>query len=186
MSIRFCEFCSSIQRGGAEYCPVCGARLTQETEEALFNDFDSPWPFAPVSELCLRIQGQPMTIRFSGTHSVYHLWAQLHSEYEAMSLYCRPRQAELELVGFPGNQPPEGYRLVDPGLFLNCPYRRFSFHTHQALDPEVAREPGEMETEYHGSFEIGAVHPKYLGNVLGWLAATAPRPAPENNWTYDI
>lgn len=185
MNIRFCEFCSGVCQDG-DRCPVCGSRLTQEAPEAVFNDPEHPWPFTPLSALCLRIQGQPMTIRFSGTHSVYHLWSLLHSEYEAMRLYCRPRQAELELVGFSGSQPPEGYRLVEPGLFLNCGFRRFSFHTRQALDPDVARESGEMETEYHGSFEIDAAHPKYLGNVLGWLAATAPRSAQEHSWTYDI
>ena len=185
MSVRFCEFCSSIHQN-TDHCPACGTRLTQEAAEELFNDFDSPWPFTPVTRLCLRIQGQPMTIRFSGTHSVFHLWSQLHREYEAMTLCCRPRQGELELVGFPPDQRPEDYRPVEPDLFLNCTHSRFSFHTHHELDPEVAREPGEMETEYHGSFEIDAAHPKYLGNVLGWLAATAPRPAPDHNWTYDI
>lgn len=184
MNIRFCEFCSSVHQEGTTHCPTCGTLLTQETAEAVFNDYDAPWPFIPVTELCLRIQGQPMKITFSGTHSVYHLWSLLHSEFEAMSLYCRPRQEELELVGFPRGQRPEGYRLVEPGVFLNCGHRKFSFHTYHEMDPEVATEPGEMEMEYHGSFEIGPCDKKYWGNVLGWLAATAPRP--QNTWTYDI
>lgn len=186
MNIRFCEFCSNVLRDESTHCPVCGARLTQEVTEEQFNDPANPWPFMPVSELCLRIQGLPRIIRFSGTHSVYHLWSLLHQEYDAMHLCCRVRKEEMELTGFHDDRCPEGFRVLEPGMLINCKHRKFSFSTYQAVDPELALEPGEMELEYQGSFEIEDCPPKLWGNVLGWLVATAPRPVPENSWTYDI
>ncbi|MBQ7229990.1 MAG: hypothetical protein IJX04_03740 [Oscillospiraceae bacterium] len=186
MSIRFCEFCSTVHPEELTHCPDCGARLIQEVEEAQFNDPANPWPFVPVDTLCLRIQGRPRTIRFSGTHSVYHLWSRLHSEYEAMRLCWRARKDEMELVGFPAGDCPEGHTLMDPGMLLGCKFRKFSFHTYEEADPEVAEEPGGMTMSYQGSFEIEDCPRKEWGNVLGWLMATAPRPAPDDQWTYDI
>lgn len=185
MNIRFCEFCSTVLRDEPSHCTVCGARLVQEVSEEQFNDPGNPWPFVPVDALCLRIQGQPQTIRFSGTHSVYHLWSLLHEAYDRMELCFRPRKEEMELVWFPEGQRPGDYRVLDPGALLNCKYRKFSFYTYQEADPEVAQED-ELEQIYHGSFEVEDCPPKLWGNVLGWLAATGPRPAPENGWTYDI
>ncbi|MBQ8237223.1 MAG: hypothetical protein IJZ39_03635 [Oscillospiraceae bacterium] len=186
MNIRFCEFCSSVNRDGATHCPECGARMIQEVTQEQFNDPANPWPFDPVDTLCLQIQGRPRLIVFSGTHSVYHLWSQLHAEYDAMRLFFRTRKDEMELAGFPEGQCPEGYRLLDPGVLLSCKYRKFSFYTYEEEDPEVAAEPGEMEMIYQGSFEINDCPRKEWGNVLGWLAATAPCPRPDDQWTYDI
>lgn len=186
MNIRFCEFCSNVLRDEPTHCDLCGARLIQEVSEEQFNDPGNPWPFVPVSALCLRIQGQPRTIRFSGTHSVYHLWTALHECYENMTLCYRFRKDELELASFPaGSQDPD-FKPLDPGALLNCKYRKFSFYTYQEADPEVDEIPGEMEMTYHGSFEIEDCPPKSWGNVLGWLVATTPRPEPDNHWTYDI
>lgn len=184
MNIRFCGFCSSISQDGADRCPVCGAQLMQEVAEELFNDPANPWPFQPLEQLCLRIQGQPRMIRFSGTHSVYHLWSQMHSAFESMTLYCHPRQDELELMSFPAGHRPDGWDLLEPGRLLNCAHRKFSFHTYQESDPAVALKPGEMVMEYQGSFELDDCPRKAWGNVLGWLVGTAPRPAPD--WTYEI
>lgn len=186
MNIRFCEFCSSVNRDGATHCPECGARMIQEVTQEQFNDPTNPWPFDPVDSLCLRIQGQPRIICFSGTHSVYHLWSRLHEAFDSMRLYFRTRKDEMELVGCPGDQRPDGCQLLDPGVLLNCGYRKFSFHTYEEADPEVALEPGEVEMIYQGSFEITDCPRKEWGNVLGWLAATAPCPRPEEQWTYDI
>lgn len=186
MSIRFCAFCSTVHPDESTHCPDCGTRLIQEVAEEQFNDPGNPWPFVPVSQLCLRIMGQPYTIDFSGTHSVFHLWSLLHREYEQGRLYCRPRKEELELVSFPPDQCPDDFKILDPGRLLNCKHRKFSFSAYQEEDPEVALEPGEMDMLYHGNFEINDCPPKYWGNVLGWLAATEPYPEAENNWTYDI
>ena len=81
MSIRFCEFCSTVHHAETTCCPHCGARLIQSAPEDYFNDPANAWPFMPVNEFCLRIQGQPRKIIFNGTHSVYHLWTALHDAY---------------------------------------------------------------------------------------------------------
>lgn len=186
MNIRFCEFCSTVHPDASTHCPECGARLIQEVAEAQFNDPANPWPFVPVDRLCLRIQGRERNICFSGTHSVYHLWSRLHSEYEAMNLYCRTRKDEMELMAFPDEETHDDYRLLEPGILLNCKVRKFSFYTFEKADPEVAPESGELEKTYHGSFEISDCPRKEWGNVLGWLVATAPCPRAEEQWTYDI
>lgn len=186
MSIRFCEFCSTVHRKDASFCPDCGARLMQSVPETQFNDPGNPWPFVPVNRLCLRIQGQPRTIRFSGTHSVYHLWSLLHSHFDSRSLYCRDRKGELELAVFPQGTQVTAFRLLDPGMLLNCAHRRFSCYAYYAADPQSASAAGELEMTYHGSFEIADCPDKALGNVLGWLVGTAPRPAADSDWTYDI
>lgn len=185
MSIRFCEFCSTVHPDGATHCPDCGARLIQAVPEEQFNDPGNPWPFVPVSRLCLRIQGQPRTLRFSGTHSVYHLWSLLHSHFDDLSLYCRVKKGELELATFPRGRQTGNFRLLDPGMLLGCTHRRFSVYSYQAADPEVS-PGGTLEMTYQGSFEIEDCPPHALGNVLGWLVGTAPRPEPDNGWTYDI
>lgn len=186
MSIRFCEFCSTVHPDESTHCPDCGARLTQEVSEEYFNDPANPWPFVPVDCLHLRIQGQPRTIRFSGTHSVYHLWTVLHREYDRMALCCRAKAGELELASFPQDQCPAGYERLDPGKILNSSHCRFSLYTYEESDPEVDEDDGELEMTYHGSFEIEACPHRFRRDVLGWLLATEPRPEAENNWTYDI
>lgn len=186
MNIRFCEFCSTVHPEEDSHCPDCGTRLIQEVSEEEFNDPGNPWPFVPVTQLCLRIMGQSHTITFSGTHSVFHLWSLLHREYEADQLYYKPRKGELELVGASPEHRPADFKLLDPGMLLNCRFRKFSFHTYREEDPEMALEPGEMDMAYHGSFEFEDCPPKSWGNILGWLVATPPRPKPENDWTYEI
>lgn len=186
MSIRFCEFCSTVHSDDTTHCPDCGTRLIQSATEEYFNDSDNPWPFQPVSQFCLRIQGQPRTILFSGTHSVFHLWTALHSAYEQMCLCYRAKQGELELMSFPPERRPAEFRILDPAMLLNCKYHRFSLHTYGDIAPEMTEEPGENTMIYQGTFEIENCPPKAWGNVLGWLVATAPRPAPDTNWTYDI
>ena len=186
MNIRFCEFCSSVHRDGETHCPACGARLIQEVTVEQFNDPANPWPFVPMDTLCLRIQGQPRHIVFSGTHSVYHLWSRLHEAYDAMCLCFRTRKEEMELVGFPAGQRPEGYSILEPSVLLNCAHRKFSFSSYEEAHPEVALEPDEKALIYQGSFEINDCPRKQWGNVLGWLAATVPCPRPDDEWTYRV
>ena len=186
MNIRFCEFCGNVLREEAEHCPVCGAVPAQQVTEEQFNDPANPWPFLPLDTLVLRIQGQPRVMRFSGTTSIYHFWSLLHREYDAMRLCCRIRKDEMELEGFDAESRPADFVPLEPGLLLNCRHRKFSFHTCQEADPEIALEPGEMERTYQGTLEIDDCPPALWGNVLGWLAATAPHPAPGDGWTYDI
>ena len=186
MSIRFCEFCSSVHHADTEKCPHCGARLIQSVAEVAFNDSNNPWPFLPVNEFRLRIQGQPRKIIFSGTHSVYHLWTALHNAYRRMELCWRVKQGELELVAYPPAHRPKDFTLLDPGTLLNCQYRQFTFHTYEPVDPAIAAEPGQMQLSFQGNFDIEDCPPSQWGIVLGWLVATAPRPAAAHNWTYDI
>lgn len=186
MKIRFCEFCGNVLRDEPEYCDICGSRLTQEVDEALFNDPEFPWPFEPVLSVCLRIQGQDRNIRFSGTHSLYHLWSGLHEVYEDMALYFRTRHDEMELAAFPEGCVMEEFRLMEPGDLINCRHSRFSFYTFSEADPELGLEPGTMEMTYQGSFVIEDCPEKQWGNVLGWLLATRPAPRPDTGWSYDI
>ena len=186
MSIRFCEFCSAVHTDEMTHCPVCGALLIQSVEEDYFNDSGNPWPFLPVNEFCLRIQGQPRKILFSGTHSVYHLWTALHNAYEQMHLCWRVKADEVELVAYPPELRPKDFQVLDPGMLLNCRYRLFTFETYEEVDPAIASEPGQMQLSFQGNIDIEDCPPKQWGNVLGWLVATAPRPAARKNWTYDI
>ena len=41
MSIRFCEFCSTVHPDEATHCPDCGTRLVQTASEEDFNNFES-------------------------------------------------------------------------------------------------------------------------------------------------
>lgn len=184
MNIRFCEFCSNVLQDASTHCPICGTRLIGESAGEQSGDPENLRPFVSVDTFCLQIQGQPRYIRFSGTHSVYHLWSRLHSAYEAMRLYCRPRKDEMELLAFPAEDCPADFQLLEPGILLNCKYRKFSFHTYEETDPDVALEPGETEKVYYGNFEITDCPGKEWGHVLGWLVATAPRPAEQ--WTYEM
>ena len=99
MSIRFCEFCSTVHPEVTTHCPDCGALLVQTVSEEAFNDPNTPWPFTPIDGLCLEIQGKPRYVSFSGTHSIFHLWTELHNAYEEGCLYCRTkRDDEMELA----------------------------------------------------------------------------------------
>lgn len=186
MSIRFCEFCSTVHPDEATHCPDCGARLDQSASEDYFNDRSNPWPFVPIDTICLHLQGKPLHIRFSGTHSVFHLWSTLHSAYEQMTLCCHAKGEELELASYPAGRRPAEYKTVDPVMLMGSRHRKFSLYTYQEADPEVATTPGELEMTYHGSFEIEDCPPKYWRDILGWLVATEPRPEIENSWTYEM
>lgn len=186
MNIRFCEFCSNVVQEALERCPVCGGLLSQEVSEEEFNDPANPWPFVYVDTLVLRIQGQPRVLRFDGTHSLYHFWSRLHREFDALRLCFRVRKEELELAGYDPENRPADFVPLDPGMLLNCRYRKFSFYADETVYPEIALEPGEMEHTYQGTLEIDDCPPELWGNVLGWLAGTAPHLAPGGDWTYDI
>ena len=184
MSIRFCEFCSTVHPDETTHCPDCGTRLVQTASEESFNDPDNPWPFEPVSSLYLQIQGKPRHLCFSGTHSVFHLWSVLHSEYSRRNLYCRVKADEMELVSYPEDQYPGGYELLGPAQILGNKHCKFSLYTYQESDPEVDFESDGLEMIYHGSLEIMDCPQRYWKDILGWLVATAPYTALENNWTY--
>lgn len=186
MSIRFCEFCSTVHPDAATHCPDCGAQLIQQVSEEYFNDPANPWPFEPVNRLCLLIQGKPRYVRFSGTHSVFHLWSVLHSAYDRMELCCHGKKEELELASFPKGRRPGDYEVLDPGRILNNVHRKFSLYTYQEADPEVSGEDGGLEMTYHGSFEIEDCPRKFWRDILGWLVATTPYPQVHNEWTYEI
>ena len=186
MSVRFCEFCSSVHPKDATHCPLCGSPLLQSAPADDFNDGSNPWPFMPVSEFCLRIQGQPRKIIFNGTHSVYHLWTALHDAFQRRELCWQVKHGEMELVAYPTGLRPGDFHPVDPGMLLNCGYRQFTFHTYEEVDPAIATEPGQRALSFQGNFDIEDCPPSQWGNVLGWLVGTAPRPAADQHWTYDI
>ena len=184
MSIRFCEFCSTVHPDETTHCPICGARLVQTTSEEDFNNPSKPWPFVPITSMCLVIQGKPRQIIFSGTHSVYHLWAEMHRAYEAGTLYFREKGEELELISFPENIHPEDCRLLEPVSIMASNHSRFSLHTYVVCDPELEVYNHKLEKSYQGSFEIQDCPDRFRKDILGWLAATEPRPELDNQWTY--
>ena len=184
MSIRFCEFCSTVHPNEATHCPDCGTRLVQTTSEEDFNNPAKPWPFVPINHMHLVIQGKPYQILFSGTHSVYHLWTELHGAYEAGMLYFRAKGNEMELISCPEHEYPQDCRLLEPVTIMECEHRRFSLYTYVAGDPEMAEEENKLEKTYQGSFEILDCPDRFRKDVLGWLAATEPRPELDNQWTY--
>ena len=200
MSIRFCEFCSTVHPDEATHCPACGTRLAQTTSEEQFNDPTNPWPFTPISDIRLVIQGKPRQISFSGTHSVYHLWTQMHTAYESGALYFRERGDELELACFPEGQHHEEYHLLEPVTIMACNQNRFSLYTYEEIDPELEVVSEQAEGEeitpapeekegllmmtYEGSFEIPDCPDRFRKDILGWLIATNPYPELDNQWTY--
>lgn len=186
MKIRFCEFCGNVLRDEPSCCDICGCALVQEVDEDAFNDPDFPWPFEPVLELCLRIQGRGRRICFDGTHSVYHLWDGLHTAYENRVLYFRTRKDEMELAEFPEGRQLTGFRLLEPGDLINCAHTRFSVYWYAEADPELSEDTDALEVTYQGSFQIEDCPKKEWGNVLGWLLATTPAAKADDGWTYDI
>ena len=42
----------------------------------------------------------------------------------------------------------------------------------------------DLEKSYQGSFEIQDCPDRFRKDILGWLAATEPRPELDNQWTY--
>ena len=186
MSIRFCEFCSTVHRDGATHCPDCGAPLAQDVSEEYFNDPGNPWPFVPISYLRVQIQGTSRSIRFEGTHSVFHLWSVLHSAYRQNALYFHERGEEMELAWYPDGQQPEDYRLLDPVAIMASKHHAFSLYAYQEGDHDAIIDRNTPAMMYHGSFEIEDCPEKYWRDILGFMVATEPRPELENNWTYVI
>ena len=181
MNIHFCEFCSTVHPDEATHCPHCGTRLVQTTSEEDFNNPAKPWPFVPITSMQLVIQGKPRQILFSGTHSIYHLWAEMHGAYEAGMLYFRDKGEEWELISCPEGNHPADCRLLDPVAIMACNHSRFSLHTYVADDPDIA---AALEKSYQGSFEILECPARFRRDILGWLAATQPRSELDNQWTY--
>ena len=184
--IRFCEFCSTVHPDEITHCPDCGTRLDQTVSEEYFNDPSNPWPFVRVGHLQLLIQGKPRHVRFSGTHSVYHLWRDLHDAYENGTLYFREKGEEIEMYSEPEGPCPEGYQILDPVAILSSHHCRFSFHAYQDVDSELEVEEGELTPTYQGSFEILDCPQRYWRDILGWLVATKPYPEMDNHWVYFV
>ena len=186
MRIRFCEFCSTVHPDEATHCPDCGTQLVQTVDEDAFNDSNNPWPFVPIANLYLTIQGKSRRVQFSGTHSVFHLWSELHTAYEEMALYCREKRDEVELIYVPHGKHPTDFQLVDPVKIMESKTSKYSLYTYQPADPDVPGTEDVLEQTYQGSFEILDCPQRYWKDILGWLAATEPRPALEDNWTYFV
>ena len=77
---------------------------------------------------------------------------------------------------------------------LGSKYCKFSLYTYQESDPEVdvvsdgleMTYHGSLEMTYHGSLEIMDCPQRYWKDILGWLVATKPHTALENNWIYIV
>lgn len=184
MSIRFCEFCSTVHPDETTHCPHCGARLVQTTSEEDFNNPANPWPFVPITCIHIVIQGKPRQVLFSGTHSVYHLWTEMHGAYEAGMLYFREKGDELELISCPNGKHPADCRLLEPVSIMECTHSYFSLYTYVADDLALEANALPLEKSYQGSFEIPDCPARFRKDILGWLAATEPRPEPDAQWTY--
>ena len=186
MMIRFCEFCGKIMQE-AEYCSVCGCKLSQDVEEEQFNNPENPWPFTPVKDLTLRIQGQPRKIHVEGTHSLYHMWQEIHKAYMDNNVLFRMRgKDDIELAAFPAGRAREDFRLLEPGDILNCGHRHFSFYTLGDPDPELGQSTDLLEVNYHGTFDLLYCPDRDIPYLLGWFMGTAPQPRHEEGWVYDI
>ena len=186
MSIRFCEFCSTVHPDETTHCPDCGTRLVQTASEEDFNNPNNPWPFVPISYLHLEIQGKPRQVRFSGTHSVFHLWTEMHHAYRDMTLYFRENRDEMELVRYPKGHCPAGYQRLDPVRIMSSSHAKYSLYTYHSLDPVLTGAGDALEKTYQGSFEIVDCPKRYWRDILGWLVATVPHDALEENWHYTI
>ena len=186
MNVHFCEFCSTVHPDETTHCPFCGTGLVQQVSEEYFNDPGNPWPFVPISYLHLLIQGKPRALRFSGTHSVFHLWTELHQAYAENRLYCRDKGEEMELCSYPAGQEPEGMELLDPVRIMANTQQKFSLYSYAEADPDVDEESGDLEMTYEGSFEMVDCPQRYWKDLLGWLVATTPYPELDNQWTYFV
>ena len=186
MKIQFCEFCGNVMREEAEYCSVCGCYLAQNVEDVLFNNPNMPWPFIPVNEITLRIQGNPHCIRFDGTHSLFHMWRGMSRYYNERALWFRVRQDEVELASFPAGQELDGFRILEPGDILNCRQTRFSCYGYTVPDPELGLEDDQLIKTYQGTFDLVECPVKDVPFVLGWLLATGPKPRFLEGWVFDI
>ena len=186
MMIQFCEFCGNVMREETDYCNICGCHLAQSVEDEKFNNPECPWPFTPVMDITLRIQGQPRRVHFDGTHSIFHLWRGMSHYYNEQALWFRVRKDEIELASFPEGKREEGFRILEPGDILNCYMSRFSCYGYDLPDPELGLEPDALVKTYQGTFDILDCPVKELPFVLGWLLATGPKPRFLEGWVYDI
>lgn len=184
--VQFCEFCSTVMQEEAEYCNVCGCHLAQVEDADLFNNTDRPWPFTPVKDITLRIQGCPRSVHFEGTHSLYHLWLGMSQSYGGRALWFRVRHDEMELASFPQGREMAGFRLLEPGDILNCTNTHFSFYSHDEPEPELELDADTLVKTYHGTFDILDCPEKDIHLVFGWLLATGPKPRFLEGWVYDI
>ena len=186
MKIRFCEFCGKVMKD-ADVCDVCGCPLSQDVEEEEFNNSENPWPFTPVNDLVLMIQGTPRKIHVEGTHSLYHLWKEMNRVYSDLNMWFRLRGTdEMELATFPVGWVHPEFRLLEPGDILNCVHRRFSFYTYALPDPELGLPGNALDTTYQGTFDLVDCPDRDIPHLLGWFIATAPRPCHEEGWIYEI
>ena len=186
MHIRFCEFCSTVHPDETTHCPDCGAQLVQTVSEEAFNDPSTPWPFVPIDRLSLELQGKPRPVSFSGTHSVFHLWTELHNAYKEKALYCRKGWNEMELARYPEGKCPPDFKLLDPVQIMASQDTKYSLYTYQPGDPDLPGLEDGLEKTYQGSFEIVDCPQRYWPDILGWLAATEPHVAPNPHWTYPV
>ena len=186
MMIQFCEFCSSVDKEEAALCPSCGCRMVQSVDEETFNNPDHPWPFKPVKDITLRIQGLPRHVHFEGTHSLYHLWRGMSRYYNKQALWFRVRHEEMELVSFPEGRQLPGFRILEPGDILNCTTTRFSCYGHDVPDRELGLDADAMIKTYQGTFDISDCPPRDIPFVLGWLLSNGPEDRCLEGWVYDI
>ena len=186
MMIQFCEFCSSVIREETDRCTVCGCHLAQSVDEETFNNPEYPWPFKPVADITLRIQGQPRKIHFDGTHSLFHLWRGMSGYYRDRALWFRIRHEEMELVSFPEGRQLEDYRILEPGDILNCTITRFSCYGHDVPERELGLDADAMIKTYQGTFDILDCPEKDIPFVLGWLLSNGPEDRCLEGWVYDI
>ena len=186
MLIQFCEFCGNVMREETDYCNICGCHLAQSEDADTFNNPDSPWPFKPVMDITLRIQGCPHKVHFDGTHSLFHLWRGMHRYYTAGALWFRIHHDEMELASFPEGRAPSDFRILEPGDILNCTVTHFSCYGNDVPDPELGLDPNSRVKTYQGSFDITDCPPRDLPLVLGWLLANGPEPHFLEGWVYDI
>ena len=186
MHIRFCEFCSTVHKDDRTHCPHCGTQLVQTVDEDDFNNPNTPWPFVPIEYLQLEIQGKPRMVRFSGTHSVFHFWTELHRAYQENALYFREHRNEMLLIYVPQGDCPDGAQPLDPVRIMESQYDRYSLYTDQPMELDGDQEEVGMSVMYQGSFEIVDCPQRYWKEILGWLVATEPRPALEDDWVYFV
>ena len=186
MKIRFCEFCSNVVKGET-YCDICGCQLSQDVEEETFNNSKNPWPFTPVKDLTLMIQGEPRKIHFEGTHSLYHLLKEMNRGYSNLNMWYRLRgKDEMELATFHVGHALRNFRPLGPDEILNCTYRRFSFYVYAEPDPELGLPGDMMETTYQGTVDLVDCPDRDIPYMLGWILATAPKPRHADGWVYKI
>ena len=186
MLVYFCEFCGNVMQEEMEYCNICGCRVAQSEDAEKFNNPDCPWPFTPVMDITLRIQGRPHKLHFDGTHSLFHLWRGMYRYYSEGALWFRIHHDEMELASFPEGRAPKDFRILEPGDILNCTMTHFSCYGNDVPDPELGLDPNTLVKTYQGSIDLVDCPRKDIPLVLGWLLASGPAPRFLEGWVYDI